>query len=163
MASEKPAAVPRYRCVIAEPFSDDQEKLTAKVYSLVRKCHEATQAEFKKKNKKRGVMKGIKEVTKALRVCIDKKKTSTNMEGAVLVLGADTSPYDVVSHIPVLCETAGVTYVWVPSRKDLGIAAGSRRPTSVVLVQPYEAFSASLSKVERVIKKLSEGEAAAEE
>jgi len=156
MTTQQPP--PRYRCVISTPFSEDQEKLTPKIYSLVRKCHEHIQNEWKKKGKKRGVMKGIKDITKSLRICVEKKKKPQHLEGAVLVLGADTSPYDVVSHLPVLAEQADVTYVWVPSRKELGIAAGSRRPTSVVLVQSFEPYASSLSKVERVVKKLLAGD-----
>lgn len=52
----------------------------------------------------------------------------------VVVLAADISPMDVISHIPVLCEDHGVPYIFVPSRAELGAAGNTKRPTSVVLV-----------------------------
>jgi H/ACA ribonucleoprotein complex subunit 2 len=36
--------------------------------------------------------------------------------------------------LPVLCEEKDVTYIYVPSKDDLGQAALTKRPTSVVLV-----------------------------
>eukprot|EP00760_Papus_ankaliazontas_P010920 PhM_4_TR14579/c0_g1_i1/m.102729/K11129/NHP2, NOLA2; H/ACA ribonucleoprotein complex subunit 2 len=153
---EKRAPRPRYRCDIAVPFSDDVEKLTPKLYSLVRKCHTAMQAEWAKKGKKRGILKGIREITKVLR----QKKASEKLGETILVLGADSSPYDVVSHLPVLAEEAGVTYVWVPSRKELGASAGCRRPTSVVLLKPTEEIASSVAKCQRAIARMGEETAA---
>lgn len=52
----------------------------------------------------------------------------------LVVLAADISPMDVISHIPVLCEDHGVPYIFVPSRAELGAAGNTKRPTSVVLI-----------------------------
>lgn len=41
---------------------------------------------------------------------------------------------DVISHIPVLCEDHGVPYIFVTSRAELGAAASTNRPTSVVMI-----------------------------
>lgn len=41
---------------------------------------------------------------------------------------------DVISHIPVLCEDHGVPYIYVTSRAELGAAASTSRPTSVVMI-----------------------------
>ena len=51
-----------------------------------------------------------------------------------MVLAADISPMDVISHIPVLCEDHGIPYVYVTSRAELGMAGQTKRPTSVVMV-----------------------------
>jgi H/ACA ribonucleoprotein complex subunit 2 len=40
----------------------------------------------------------------------------------------------VIAHVPILCEDSGVTYIYVPSREQLGIACQTKRPTSVVLI-----------------------------
>ena len=53
---------------------------------------------------------------------------------AIVVLAADISPMDVISHIPVLCEDHGVPYIYVTSRAELGAAANTNRPTSVVMI-----------------------------
>lgn len=50
------------------------------------------------------------------------------------MLAGDISPIDVISHIPVLCEDHDVPYIYVPGKAELGAAAATKRPTSVVLV-----------------------------
>jgi len=55
------------------------------------------------------------------------------------VLAADISPFDVISHIPVLCEDHNVPYIYVPSRAELGTAGSTKRPTSVVMITPGAA------------------------
>ena len=54
----------------------------------------------------------------------------------VCILAGDVSPVDVIAHLPVLCEEQDVPYIYVPSKQDLGYAALTKRPTSVVLVAP---------------------------
>jgi H/ACA ribonucleoprotein complex subunit 2 len=73
----------------------------------------------------------VKEVVKALRK--SPTDTSTVPQG-IVVLAADISPMDVISHIPVLCEDHGIPYIYVASRAELGIAGQTKRPTSVVLL-----------------------------
>lgn len=51
------------------------------------------------------------------------------------MLAADVSPVDVISHIPVLCEENHIPYIYVRSRMELGIAAQTKKPTSVTLMQ----------------------------
>jgi H/ACA ribonucleoprotein complex subunit 2 len=51
-----------------------------------------------------------------------------------VVLAGDISPIDVISHIPVMCEDAALPYVFVTSKAELGAAAATKRPTSVVFV-----------------------------
>jgi H/ACA ribonucleoprotein complex subunit 2 len=58
------------------------------------------------------------------------KKGSTG----IVILAADVTPVDVISHIPILCEDAGIPYIFVRSRMELGIAAETKKPTSVVLM-----------------------------
>ena len=126
-----------YRCPIAAPISSDKPKMTKKVYSLVKKAVTA--------NKKKGIVKGIKDVTKAVR------------KGAkgIVVIGADISPFDVISHLPVMLEESKIPYVWVPSRQDLGTATQSKRATSVVLLKPTPDFQASFDKIKDAISELS--------
>lgn len=126
-----------YRCPIATPISSDKPKMTKKVYSLVKKAVTA--------NKKKGIVKGIKDVTKAVR------------KGAkgIIVIGADISPFDVISHLPVMLEESKIPYVWVPSRQDLGTATLSKRATSVVLLKPAADIQASYDKIKEAIVELN--------
>lgn len=128
-----------YRCPISWPISSDKPKMTKKVYSLIKKSVTAN---------KKGIVKGIKDVTKAVR----------KGQKGILVLGADASPFDVVSHFPVMAEEAKIPYVWVPSRQDLGTATQCKRATSVVLLKPNEELKASYDKIVLAIEDLNAAE-----
>jgi len=88
------------------------------------------------------IKKGVNEVTKAI-----------ERGTAKLVLVAkDTNPKEVIMHIPMLCEEKGVPFVAVPSREELGAAAGLTVPTtSVVIIKEGES-----KHLKEVIKQLSE-------
>ena len=60
-------------------------------------------------------------------------------------MAADISPADVLSHIPVLCESKDIPYIFVKSRMELGTAAQTKKPTSIVLL--------NVPKEEKVLKK----------
>ena len=83
--------------------------------------------------KNKNLKRGVKEVVKSLR-----KSTPASASGheapGIVVLAADISPMDVISHLPVLCEDHGVPYIFVSSRAELGAASSTKRPTSVVMV-----------------------------
>jgi H/ACA ribonucleoprotein complex subunit 2 len=53
---------------------------------------------------------------------------------SLCIIAGDISPIDVISHLPVLCEERGISFIFVPSKIDLGAAAGTKRPTSCVLI-----------------------------
>ncbi|KAL4795388.1 50S ribosomal protein L30e-like protein [Aspergillus venezuelensis] len=84
--------------------------------------------------------RGVKEVVKALRKSpIPAPNEKVSIPNGVVILAADISPMDVISHIPVLCEDHGIPYVFVTSRAELGNAAATKRPTSVTMVVPKSA------------------------
>lgn len=62
-----------------------------------------------------------------------------------------------ISHVPIFCEEKGVAYIYVPSKQDLGAAACTKRPTSVVLIQckkgfeEKELFDKTLAEVEKAM------------
>lgn len=81
--------------------------------------------------------RGVKEVVKAVRKSpVPSASESITSPTGIVVLAADISPMDVISHIPVLCEDHGIPYVYVTSRAELGSAGATKRPTSVVMVVP---------------------------
>ena len=51
-------------------------------------------------------------------------------------MAADITPIDIISHLPVLSEDAGIPYVFVTSKEELGHASSTKRPTSCVMVCP---------------------------
>jgi H/ACA ribonucleoprotein complex subunit 2 len=56
----------------------------------------------------------------------------------LLVLAGDINPIDIISHLPVLSEEAGIPYVFVASKEELGHASSTKRPTSCVMVCPNQ-------------------------
>lgn len=119
---ERPASKPYEELVelvsvIAKPMAS--RKLTKKLHKIVKKSQKAKQ-----------LKRGVREVVKSLR----------KNEKGVVILAGDVSPIDVISHIPVYCEDKCVPYVYVPSRRNLGEAAITKRPTSVVLVKASDDY-----------------------
>lgn len=70
-----------------------------------------------------------------------------------MVIAGDISPLDVISHLPVLCEEKEIPYIYVSSKNDLGLASGTKRPTSCVLLDIKGEFSAQ-NKYEKLIKSI---------
>jgi H/ACA ribonucleoprotein complex subunit 2 len=107
------------------------------------------------------VRRGVKEVGKSIR------KGAKGM----CIFAADVSPVDVLSHLPVQCETNDIPYIFIRSRLDLGnlilaphskngilgIAASTKRPTSVVLLQTptNEALESKYGKIMKRIRKIN--------
>lgn len=89
-----------YLTPIANPIANDV--LRSKILKLVRHL-----------NREKKLKRGVKDVVKAIR----------KGEKGIVILAADVSPVDVISHIPVLCEENGIPYIYVRSRMELGIAA----------------------------------------
>src|ERR1700760_1600455 len=116
----------------------------------------------------KNLKRGVKEVVKALRKSptVSASQTASSPPG-IVILAADISPMDVISHIPVLCEDHNIPYVYVPSRAELGAAGNTKRPTSVVMVMPRvgkgvedgnkEEWEEAFRELQRVVVKLGLG------
>jgi H/ACA ribonucleoprotein complex subunit 2 len=100
---------------ISQPLAS--KKSTKKAHKLVKKASSA-----------KIVRRGVKEVVKGIR----------KNEKGICILAGDIYPVDVISHLPVLLEENGIPYLFVPSKQELGAAACTKRPTSVVLVRDPE-------------------------
>ncbi len=76
------------------------------------------------------IKKGINETTKVIERGMAK----------LVVIAKDVNPQEVIMHLPLLCEEKNVPFVIVPSKEDLGAAAGLQVGTSsVVVVQEGDA------------------------
>ena len=102
----------RHVSIIAQPLAS--KKSTKRVHKLVKKASGV-----------KHIRRGVKEVVKGIR----------KGDKGLCILAGDVFPVDVVSHLPVLCEESGIPYLYVPSKQDLGAAASTKRPTSVVLIR----------------------------
>ncbi|KAI9742178.1 MAG: snoRNA-binding protein [Claussenomyces sp. TS43310] len=117
----------------AAPLADD--KVTKKVLKSVKKAA-----------KNKTLKRGVKEVVKSLRK--SPQGAGAGTAPGVVILAADISPMDVISHIPVLCEDHNVPYIFVTSRAELGAAGNTKRPTSVVMVSENRTGAKKGEKIE---------------
>lgn len=71
------------------------------------------------------VKRGIKHCT---------KKVTTSSKG-LLVLTGDTTPMDLITHLPILCERRGLKYCFTKSMTDLKDAAPESEYVSCVFIE----------------------------
>ncbi|KAM4676769.1 H/ACA ribonucleoprotein complex subunit 2 [Discoglossus pictus] len=102
---------------ISKPLAG--RKLTKKLYKCVKKA-------IKQKN----IRRGVKEVQKFI----------NKGEKGIVVMAGDTLPVEVYCHLPVMCEDRDIPYAYVPSKSDLGAAAGSKRPTCVIMIKAHSEY-----------------------
>jgi len=97
------------------------EELAEKAYKAVEQARETGK-----------VKKGTNETTKAVERGVAK----------LVVIAEDVDPPEVVAHLPLLCEEKKIPYVYVPSKKRLGEAAGIEvQAASVAIIEAGEAQS----------------------
>jgi large subunit ribosomal protein L7Ae len=93
------------------------------------------------------VRKGANEVTKLIE----------RTQAKFVVMAEDIQPEEILAHIPLLCEEKSIPFAYVPSRQELGTAAGLTVPTSTVAIIDYGKSKIML---ESLVKKLSGGKKA---
>ncbi|MEK6917037.1 MAG: ribosomal L7Ae/L30e/S12e/Gadd45 family protein [Nanoarchaeota archaeon] len=78
------------------------------------------------------IKKGTNEVTKSI-----ERGTAK-----LVIYAKDVNPPEVTMHIPLLCKEKGIPCVEVPSKEELGAAAGLQVGTSAIAIsEPGEASS----------------------
>jgi large subunit ribosomal protein L7Ae len=88
------------------------------------------------------VVKGTNEVTKQVERGAAK----------LVVMAEDVSPEEILAHVPLLCEEKGIPYGYVPTKTELGGAAGlSVATAAIAVVDP----GANAELVEDVAKKFA--------
>jgi len=87
------------------------------------------------------IRRGTNEATKA----IERKQV------AIVIMAEDVEPPEIVAHLPALCDEKGIPYVYVPSKRELGAAAGVDVGTaSIAIAEAGEAADAVKEIIERV-------------
>jgi large subunit ribosomal protein L7Ae len=72
-------------------------------------------------------------------------------QAKLVVMAEDVSPEEILAHMPILCEEKKIPYTYVPSKEELGTAAGLGVPTSAIaIINPGKEKDA----VENVVKKI---------
>jgi large subunit ribosomal protein L7Ae len=73
------------------------------------------------------IRKGANEVTKV----VERGKAR------LVILAEDTTPPEILMHVPYLCNEKNIPFAYVPSRQELGNTASLKVPTTAVaIIQP---------------------------
>jgi len=108
------------------------EDLAEKVYEAVAKARETGK-----------IKKGTNETTKACE----------RGQAKLVIIAEDVDPPEIVAHLPLLCDEKKIHYVYVPSKKRLGEAAGiDVAAASAAILDPGDAASL----VNEIIEKVKE-------
>ena len=73
-------------------------------------------------------------------------------QAKLVVMAEDVSPEEILAHMPILCEEKNIPYTYVPSKEELGNAAGLGTSTSAIaVINPGK----DKDMVENIVKKIS--------
>ncbi len=81
-----------------------------------------------------GVRKGTNEATKAIE----------RGEAKLVVIAEDVDPEEIVMHLPAICTERAIPFLFVASKKDLGVAAGLKVGTAAVAITNAGTSEAAL-------------------
>ena len=99
--------------------------------------------EMARESDKGKVAKGSNEVTKWVE----------RGQAKFVVMAEDTDPEEILAHLPILCDEKNIPYGYVPSKQELGHAAGLKVPTaSVAIVEAGKAKPKMDDVVQRLTK-----------
>jgi len=88
--------------------------------------------------------KGTNEVTKA----IERK------QAMLVVIAEDVEPAEIVAHLTPLSDEKGIQYVYVPSKRELGAAAGLDVGTSAIAIAEAGSAAPLVSEIVERVKQL---------
>ena len=87
------------------------------------------------------ISKGANEATKQIE----------RGQAKLVVMAEDVTPEEILAHMPILCEEKKIPYTYVPSKDELGSAAGLTVSTAAVaIVNPGKEKAG----IESIIKKI---------
>ena len=87
------------------------------------------------------ISKGTNEVTKQVE----------RGHAKLVVMAEDVTPEEILAHMPILCEEKKIPFTYVPSKQELGTAAGlGVSTTAVAILNPGKEKSG----IENIVKKL---------
>ena len=90
---------------------------------------------------------GVNESTKAIERGLAK----------LIIIATDTSPEEVVMHLPVLCDEKKVACSFVPSKEELGRSANIHVPTSSIAITEEGEGKSVVADIRNAIEKLRSG------
>ncbi len=83
------------------------------------------------------ILEAVRVARDTGRVRIGTNETTKAVErgkAKLVVIAEDVDPEEIVMHLPILCEEKGIPYAYVPSKKELGSAAGIEVSAAAVAI-----------------------------
>lgn len=99
------------------------------------------------------IRKGTNETTKAVERAVAK----------LVLIAEDVDPPQVVAHLPILCEERKISYLFVPSKLDLGRSAGIDVGCAAISVLEGGEGSKTLKEIVDATEQLRKGGAKAQQ
>ena len=112
------------------------QELAEKVLELVRTARETGRVRI-----------GTNETTKAVE----------RGQAKLVVIAEDVDPEEIVMHLPILCEEKGIPYAYVPSKKELGSAAGIEVSAAAVAIIDAGKAKDALKEIVKQIESIKKG------
>ena len=88
------------------------------------------------------VRKGSNEVTKLIE----------RGQAKLVIMALDVEPPEILAHLPMLCEEKQIPYTYVPSRDELGKAAGLKVTTAAIAITEIGKKKGALEEVVKAIE-----------
>ncbi|RLG60697.1 50S ribosomal protein L7ae [Candidatus Geothermarchaeota archaeon] len=104
-------------------------KLPFEVFDVPKELIDAAYEALRLALEVKGVKRGTNETTKAVE----------RGQAKIVFIAKDVDPPEIVAHLPLLCKEKKVPYMFVPSKAELGSAAGLEvAAASVCIIDPGE-------------------------
>ncbi|MDY6777139.1 MAG: 50S ribosomal protein L7Ae [Candidatus Nanohaloarchaea archaeon] len=114
---------------------DVSDDLAEQTYTAVEKARDTGE-----------VRKGTNETTKAI------ERGSAEL----VVIAGDVDPAEIVMHLPPLCREKGIDYTFVPSKEELGLAAGIGVKSASVAITDAGSSDDDIEEIVEKVDELSE-------
>ena len=75
-------------------------------------------------------------------------------QAKLVVMAEDVTPEEILAHMPILCEEKNIPYTYVPSKDELGNAAGLGVSTSAVAIVNLGKEKAGIDNIVKKIESL---------
>jgi large subunit ribosomal protein L7Ae len=75
-------------------------------------------------------------------------------QAKLVVMAEDVTPEEILAHMPILCEEKNIPYTYVPSKDELGSAAGLGVSTSAIAIVNLGKDKAGIDNIVKKIEAL---------
>ena len=88
--------------------------------------------------------KGVNEATKAIERATAK----------LIIIAEDVTPPEIVAYLPILCEEKKIPYTFIPTKKELGKAAGIKVGTTAIAITEEGNAKELINNISKKIEEL---------